>query len=57
LIRSTSPGCDGRSAGAPCFDAELRLIALHQNPHREGNRGIRADAIRRFLIENGIELD
>jgi hypothetical protein len=54
---SYSAGTQPGSAGAPCFDSELRLIALHEGKFGAGNRGVRVDAIRRHLIENGIEFD
>jgi hypothetical protein len=52
-----SAGVHPGSVGAPCFDSELRLIAIHQVPHPEGNRGIRVDAIRSFLNAEGLELE
>lgn len=54
---SYSAGVQPCSIGAPCFDAELRLVALHQCPHQEGNRGIRVDAIRGYLNDQGLELE
>lgn len=45
------------SEGAPCFNAELQLVAIHQCPHQDGNRGIRVDAIRGFLNAEDLELE
>jgi hypothetical protein len=52
-----SAGVQPCSIGAPCFNAELRLVAIHQCPHQEGNRGIRVDAIRGFLNAEDLELE
>jgi hypothetical protein len=51
---SYSAGTKLVSAGAPCFDSELRLIALHQAKHPRYNRGVLAAAIKRFLAGTGI---
>jgi hypothetical protein len=36
---------------------EALLVALHQCPHRDVNRGVHVDAIRSFLNEKGLELE
>lgn len=40
------------SAGAPCFDSSLRLVAIHLSKTPDGNRGLRIDAVRDQLAQD-----